>query len=304
MKHIILALLACLVACTEQQPGSDERVADKETPVVIATNYPLYYFARQIAGTSMDVRLPGIYGDPAAWTPGGDAVAELQAADLIIINGAGYESWLSFVTLPEDILLDTSVSLAEFFLPMEASAHQHGPEGEHSHPETAFTTWLDPQLAIGQSRAIEQALSKLAPEYSVEFNTGFAQLEARLLALDDTLRQVFTGLGNRPVVFSHPVYQYLQKRYGINGRSVHWEPQQDPGVREWIDFQNLLREHPAELMIWEDQPLSEVQTRLEESGIHSVIFKPSANRPEQGDYFTVMEGNLLRLVTALSQMAE
>jgi zinc transport system substrate-binding protein len=275
--------------------------AGRGKPVVIASNYPLYFFTQQVAGTAVDVRIPDIEGDPASWLPNSEEIAALQAADLIILNGAGYESWLDFVTLRQDRLLDTAAGLAELFLPMEASVHQHGPEGEHSHPETAFTTWLDPQLAIRQSRVIQQALTALAPEHSNDFSTGFAQLEARLLALDDALRKAFAGLGDRPVVFSHPVYQYLQNRYGINGHSVHWEPDEEPGVRAWIDFQNLLREHPARLVIWEDQPLSEVRARLEETGIRSIVFRPAGNRPEQGDYFNVMEDNLLRLATALSQ---
>lgn len=302
MKHIVMAFLVCLVACTEQQPGSVERVADKKMPVVIATNYPLYFFTQMMAGNNVDVRFPGIEGDPAAWTPDGDAVVELQAADLIIINGAGYESWLSFVTLPEDILLDTTVGLAEYFLPMESSVHQHGPEGEHSHPGTAYTTWLDPLMAIEQARAIEQALSVLAPVHADDFRAGFTQLEARLQELDRLLQQAFAALQDQPVVFSHPVYQYLQNRYGINGHSVHWEPDGEPGVRAWIDFQNLLREHPARLVIWEDQPLPEVRARLEETGIHTIVFRPAGNRPEQGDYFSVMEANLLRLAGALSQL--
>ena len=84
-------------------------------------------------------------------------------------------------------------------------------------------------------------------------------------------------------MFSHPVYQYLQNRYGINGRSVHWEPDADPGVKAWIDFQSLLRVHSARLMIWEDQPLSEVRKRLNEMGIRSIGFHPAGNRQTLSD---------------------
>ena len=304
MKTILLLVLVCLTACTEQEPARNSPEAGRSTPVVIATNYPLYFFAQQVAGDAVDVRFPDIVGDPATWSPSGDQAVELQAVDLIILNGAGYEAWLSFVTVPEDRLLDTTAALADQLLLMDATVHQHGPEGEHSHPGTAFTTWLDPQLAIGQARAIEQALSVLAPTHADKFKAGFAQLEARLQELDRSLQQVFADLQSQPVVFSHPVYQYLQNRYGINGQSVHWEPEQDPGVRAWIDFQNLLSEHPAELMVWEDQPLPEVRARLAELGIRSIDFHPAGNRHGREDYFSVMQGNVQRLASALSKYAE
>ena len=97
------------------------------------------------------------------------------------------------------------------------------------------------------------------------------------------------------MVFSHPVYQYLQKRYELNARSVHWEPDTEPGIKEWLNFQNLIREYPATLMIWEGTPLPSVVERLQNQGIRSVVFEPAGNRPAIGDYFAVMHANLARL---------
>ncbi len=63
---------------------------------------------------------------------------------------------------------------------------------------------------------------------------------------------------NLPVVFSHPVYQYLKARYSINGQSVHWEPDAMPEERLWREFADLIRRHPAKWMIWEGKPLPEI----------------------------------------------
>jgi zinc transport system substrate-binding protein len=304
MRKLLIFVLACLGACTEHEKADTLLEAGSKTPVVIATNYPLYFFTQQLAGGAVDVRFPDIAGDPAFWTPDGNEAAALQTADLIVFNGAGYEAWLSFVTLREDRLLDTTAELADRLLPIEEiNVHQHGPGGEHSHKGTAFTTWLNPQLAIEQARTIERALSALAPEHADDFNVRLAQLETRLQELDRSLQQTFEAWQGRPVVFSHPVYQYLQHRYGINGRSLHWEPDANPGVRAWIDFHNLLREHPATLMIWEDLPRKETASRLEEMGIASVVFLVAGNRPEIGDYMTVMEDNIQRLLLAIGSQA-
>jgi len=294
-KIMLLTLVTLLMACTDKEPGSPES-ALRSKPLVIASNYPLYFFTREIAGESIEVRFPSITGDPAMWAPTGSDAAELQDADLLILNGAGYESWLAFTTLPGGHSLDTTAELKTRLLPIESEAvHQHGPEGEHSHQGTAFTTWLDPQLAIDQARAIMRGLTLLEPGQSGLFETNFEKLKQRLTQLDESLAFVFAQLGEQPVIFSHPVYQYLQHRYGINGRSTHWEPDIEPGTREWIDFGNLLREHPAKLMIWEEAPLNSVKEKLTQMGIDVAVFDPSGNVPSKGDYLTVMEQNLLEM---------
>ena len=299
MKHILLiVILALLTACTEKQPDSFDSNAVQGKPIVIASNYPLYFFSKRIAGDVFDVRFPEIEGDPAMWAPGGQESADLQNADLLILNGAGYESWLAFTTLPGGNILDTTATIPAMLLPIEnETVHQHGPAGKHSHQGTAFTTWLDPQLAIEQARSILQGLSQLEPEQSELFNSNFEELKLELDQLDQSLAQAFTRLGDQPVMFSHPVYQYLQHRYGINGRSLHWEPDTEPGTKEWIDFGNLLREHPATLMIWEAPPIDSVQSKLKQMGVNSVVFDPAGNLPDRGDYFSVMNQNLLRLNT-------
>ena len=296
LRSFLITALAVMAGAIA--PLADGRADD--APLVYASNYPLYFFASEIAGDAVEVRLPEIKGDPAYWAPDGDQVAELQAADRILLNGAGYEGWLDFVSLREERLVNTTAGLADRLLLLEeAVVHQHGPEGEHSHAGNAFTTWLDPQMAALQAQAIAVALTELAPASEVAFNQRLKELEQRLQQLDRNLEATFATLGHRPVVFSHPVYQYLQARYGINGRSLHWEPEIAPSTRDWIDLQKLLIDHPAALMVWEGEPLADTRKKLADQGIDSVVFEPAGNHPEGGDYYEVMERNRRQLLKAL-----
>lgn len=295
-RFALLSILILLGACKEQVTDVSRIDEHAAKPQVLTSNYPLYYFASEIAGDVVNVQMPDIDGDPAMWVPVASDIPQLQAADLIVINGAGYESWLAFTSLDTGHLLDTTKDIQDLLLPIEnATLHQHGPEGAHSHEDTAFTTWLNPQIAIEQARAIARGLSVLVPAQAEVFKMRLGLLEERLNELDRSLEQVFANMKDQPLVFSHPVYQYLQKRYGLNASTVHWEPDTEPGVKEWLDFQNLLREHPAKLMIWEGPPLRSVVERLQEQGIRSIVFEPAGNRPLKGDYFTIMSVNLTRL---------
>jgi len=308
MKRLLL-LVSCLIlvaACDRgPTPAPSDATAALAKPIVVASNYPLYFFAREISAGTLDVVLPDIEGDPAMWRPGPDDIALLQRADRVLLNGAGYESWLNWVTLPVERLVDTSASLHDQLIPLEhETVHQHGPAGEHSHAGNAFTVWLDPQLAIAQAGSIEEALSDLAPEHRDSHQQNLAQLQKRLEELDERQQRAFGALAQQPLLFSHPVYQYLERRYGLDGYSLHWEPDQEPGDKAWIDLGNILRDHPARIMIWEDLPLPTTATRLEAMGLTVIPYRPASNRPAAGDYFDVMAANLASVASAESHSSE
>ena len=61
----------------------------------------------------------------------------------------------------------------------EEITHSHGPTGEHAHGGVAFTTWLDPQLAIQQAQAVKEAFSRKWPDHRDRFESGFAARQTR-----------------------------------------------------------------------------------------------------------------------------
>jgi zinc transport system substrate-binding protein len=300
---LLFGCIVLLAACSSDDKQTEEAASISDRALVITSNYPLYYFATRITegvDVAPDIVLPDIDGDPAFWIPTGEQVQQLQSADVITINGAGAESWLDVVTFDQRRLVDTSNNFADQLIPLEESvAHQHGPEGEHSHQGTAFTTWLDPQLAILQAQVLTETLIGLAPEGASQYRSNMAKLTEDLRLLDLQLAAAFTGLEGRPVLFSHPVYQYLQRRYEIDGKSVHWEPDEEPSTSAWIDLQQILGTHQAQTMIWEARPLEATSRRLRNVPINPVVFHIVANRPAEGDYLSMMRANVERLDGAL-----
>lgn len=309
-KRLVIALLMCLalLACgkTENAQSKSARTASaaNERPIIVASNYPLFYFAGQIIGESVDgpqAEFPQISGDPANWVPSAEQIQLMQTADLLLLNGAGYESWLAWVTLDRDHQVDTSAGFSEQLIDLdESSTHQHGPEGEHAHQGVAFTTWLDPQLAIKQAAVVGEALTTLQPGLAVPFRANLSRLQSRLEDLDHDMAGTFTQLQDRAILFSHPVYQYLQRRYKLNGRSLHWEPNTEPATSEWISLQKTLDEHPANIILWESEPLASTTARLSEMGVRSIVFRTASNRSDQGDYFDIMADNIKQLRTAIN----
>jgi zinc transport system substrate-binding protein len=260
-------------------------------------NYPLHYFAERIGGERVHAVFPAPPGrDPAHWSPDAETVAAYQRADLLLLNGFGYARWLERASLRRGRLVDTSAGFAERAIPLEGSlTHTHGPGGAHSHRGVAVTTWLDPKLAILQAAAIRDALSAARPAREAEFSERFETLEADLRALDQSLAAAATAIGDAPLLFSHPVYQYLERRYDLNSRSLEWEPNEPPSRAMWRELEALLVEHPATWLLWEAEPLADTEHRLEVLGIRSIVYEPTGNAPEHGDFLGIMRNNASQL---------
>jgi zinc transport system substrate-binding protein len=267
---------------------------------VYAVNYPLKYFAERVAGEHAEVVFPAPEDvDPAYWMPGAEIVAACQQADVILLNGAGYAKWVKKVSLPRSKMVNTTGgSRDQYITSEEMTTHSHGPEGDHAHESLAFTTWLDFEMAARQAEAIAGALARRRPPLRDALHENLSALVRDLNALDEEMKEVTAGKSSLPLVMSHPVYDYLARRYVMNARSVHWEPGEEPTLAQWSELKAILKEHPAQWMVWEGEPLPGVAAELEKIGVKSLVFDPAGNVPAKGDFLSVMKQNIANLKTA------
>jgi len=298
---ILVVVLLAVGGCgdTEQEHSQTAKRTDGKL-TVLTVNYPLAYFADRLGGEHVAASYPGpIDRDPAFWNPSADDVSAFQAADLVLLNGATYAKWVPKVTLPSSKLVNTSAELSDRYITvMDAETHAHGPGGEHAHAGTAFTTWLDLTMAMAQARAIRDAFTAARPAQAEFFAAQYKDLTRDLVDLDHRLTTLTSGQDDRPLVASHPVYQYFARRYDLNLEAVMWEPSEVPGGRQWEELRRLLEQHPAEWMIWEGEPAGESVSRLETLGVQSLVVDPCATPPATGDFLDVMEANVAALAAA------
>ena len=292
----LLTLLASWMALTGC-PSTPEPAKEPTPFTVYAVNYPLAYFAERLAPSDVEVVFPTPPNvDPAYWRPTPDTIVEFQNADRILLNGAGYAGWTRTSTLPRSKTIVTATGCRDVFLPTESTAaHRHGPEGEHSHGATSFTTWLDLELAACQARHVRDALVRARPDDAADIRSKWVRLERDLRDLDATLRKATTALGQARVLASHPVYAYLGDAYGLDIRSFHLEPDEPLDSVTLAALDSATKDHEASLMLWEAEPLPATRKTLEGRGIRVVVFDPSANRPSDGDFLSAMRQNVEHL---------
>ena len=297
MRRLFTVGVFCLLPSTVN-------AADKLT--IYTVNYPLQYFAQRIAADHAEVIFPVPPDiDPANWKPDAETIRAYQNADLVLLNGAGYAGWVEKTSLPRRRQVNTSASFRNGYIDIEETmTHSHGSGGEHSHAGTASTTWLDLYQAVQQAESIMHALARHRPEHKTEFEQNFEALRDELMALDAKLQKLVSSKPEQPMLVSHPVYQYLARRYLLHLEAVQWEPDVVPGEAEWRKLRYVTEGFPAQWMMWEKQPAAGTLKQLDAMGIGVLVFDPCANRPRQGDFLDVMQHNVQNLSRAYSRRAQ
>ncbi|MEM6471569.1 MAG: metal ABC transporter substrate-binding protein [Planctomycetota bacterium] len=298
MATLVLAFLAgCVDSSTPPKPD----IATERRPVVSAVSYPLAFFAEFVGGEAIEVHYPIPPGqDPSTWMPDTESILKFQQSDRILLNGGSLVPWVEQVSLPESKLIRTTDEIESSLIPIAtAVTHRHGPEGDDVEPEMASTTWLDLSMAGQQAARVRDSLIELLPEHEQAFERRFLDLKAALDGLDRRLMEVSDPESDRPFFVAEPVYQYLARRYAMNVVTLDWDAASVPDESAWARLAEVRKSHPADVMLWPSEPDPEVSRRLRELGISVVVFDPVAAEPVSGQFLSIMERNVDRLIDAL-----
>ncbi|WP_224816378.1 metal ABC transporter substrate-binding protein [Hasllibacter sp. MH4015] len=267
---------------------------------VAAVNYPLAYFAERLAGDMADVlfNVPADV-DPSFWRPGIADITAIQGADLIVVNGAGFADWTARTTLPRSRTVLTSAGFDDAFIATETITHSHGEGGQHSHTGVANYLWLDFAQARLQAEAIAAALTRRAPDASAEIAANLQALSTDLDGLATRAAEIGAAADGVPMIASHPRYQYLARAYGFDISALDWDPRGPVSEDQWAELEAMRETLEARVFIWEAEPDAAALERIEDLGMVNAVFPPLSNRPEQGDFLSVMAGSLDRLDQAV-----
>ena len=217
----------------------------------------------------------------------------VQSADLILLNGAGFATWIDRVSLPRARLVNTSAAFEDQFIVTESITHSHGDGGEHSHEGLASFTWLDPTLAIAQAEAISAAIiaRDLAP--SGDVTERLEALKADLEALDSALQEGLSDESQLTMIATHPRYQYFARRYGLTIEALNWDAGAMPTDEQLGELAALVQESGASVLIWEARPPADAVAAVADLGLKSVVFPTLAHKPDGGDFLEAFASEVI-----------
>ncbi|QDU67591.1 metal ABC transporter substrate-binding protein [Engelhardtia mirabilis] len=304
---LALALGGLLSACGGAG-GTGTAEAIEPDQVVRTTAYPVHFLTERVAGPEIEVELVLPAGaDPIFWQPPREVLAALQGSRLIVTNGADFERWMRSASLPSTRVVRSADGFADRHLQFEGATHSHGPTGEHSHTGTDGHTWMDPRNAEDQALAIAAALADAYPDQAEQIQGRMVALRADLRALDRRLTQMLPALAQVRLIASHPAYDYIAARYGLEIVNLDLDPAEPLGLADFASIEAATDAGRVNVLLWESEPLAETVTELDERlGVRSVVFSPAEGPPAAGepDYLGVMNANLDRLGEAAGVTSE
>jgi zinc transport system substrate-binding protein len=176
---------------------------------VAASFYPIFEFVKRIGGDRVEVSsLIPVGIEPHDYEPTIQQVQNAQMADMLVINGAGFEGgWVRDIN-PE-FLLDTSMGLN-----LTKPANEVGSQSVDPH------IWLDPILAKQQVKNIRDGLIKVDPTNSAYYKENAKRFISDLDTLDKTIKSELSSCEKKDFIAFHNAFSYFSKRYGLTQHSI------------------------------------------------------------------------------------
>jgi zinc transport system substrate-binding protein len=299
---VVAVPLLALTAC------QDRPKTEMPRPLVVASFYPLYDFARNVAGDRAEVvSLVPTGVEPHDWEPSPADVARVEKAAVFIFNGAGFDAGAERLArnapAGKTVLVEATAGLA--LLSVDLPGHERKAAAARA-PESDPHVWLDPLLARAQVEAIRAGLARADPANAEHYATRAASYAARLSALHDTISQDLAHCARREIVVSHAAFAYLAKRYGLLQVPVMGlAPEAEPSPAELARVVRLVRTLKANVIFFETLVSPRLaQTLAAEVGARTLVLNPleglTTDEEKAGrDYVAVMEDNLKSLRAAL-----
>jgi len=208
---LALIMLFSLCACSDS-----ENTSDSGKLKIVATIFPQYDFARQIAGDLADITMLLAPGEEThTYDPSPADIITIQNADIFIYGGGESDTWMDGVLSSIDTSGMTLISLMDVCELLEAEAeHDH----EHDHEDLPYDehVWTSPANAKKIVEAISNALCAADPDNAAVFRANRDEYMKKLTALDLKFHEVIDTASRSTLIFGDrfPLI-YFAHEYGL-----------------------------------------------------------------------------------------
>ena len=219
---IAIAIVIPLASFAVTQPSFNSEISITENSKlqIITSATFLNEFSQNIGKEMIDVTLLVPMGaDPHNWEPTIRDRERLQKADVIIVNGIGYEHWIGSFDSNDNqgIIVDTSNGIST----LDFEKHDdHAKEDDHDgHEDLDPHIWLNPVYAQLQVKNIANALSNSDPTNKNYYQSNAAIYNKELDLLDSKIRTELSGCKTDFITF-HNAFSYFSEEYGLTQHTI------------------------------------------------------------------------------------
>jgi len=283
-------------------PASAAGLNDR--PRVVTSIFPLFDFARSVAGERAEVVLllpPGT--DVHTWQPRPRDIVSLSRADLFVYVGSGLEPWVDVLLKNKRVFKGCALEAGAGLPARGSHGHELPEEGKVENETPDPHVWLDFRAAEIMVLRLRDALESLDPPGAETYRRNAATTVEDLRRLDRDFREGLSRCRTRTMVLGgHAAFGRLAERYGLEQVSLYGlSPDAEPTARHMVRVVERMRKERLATVFFEvnsSRKLAEVLAR--ETGAGLIGLDPAANpNREQTDagatFLTIMRGNLAAL---------
>lgn len=295
-QQVIAAIVAILVIIPLLSIGlwnsdaeiSTEKDHNDSNIVAIASFYPLYEFTKELGGDKVDVSLLVPKGvEPHDWEPTIRDIQKIEQADLIIINGNGFENWVDKIDSSKVTIINSGKSFGW------VTSEPTGP--------IDFHYWLNPLSAKLQIKAISDGLVEADPINAEYYKNSKKDYNLKLDNLHSKIKTELNGCKKDFVAF-HDAFSYFAHEYDLNQHVVIQsnDPHSEPTLKKLENVLQLAKSLDIDIIFTEEginQRTSQVIA--DELGGRVLVLSPLEVVEDDSSYIKKMEENLRNLKEAL-----
>ena len=324
MKFKLTKLPILLITTTFLFIGCNNNVdsnktTESDTLNIVTSFYPLYISTINITKdipnvtvTNMTKAQTGCLHDYQL-TP--QDLKTLENADILVVNGAGMESFLDDVISQHPNLQIVDATKGLTLLEDNTHSHddhehdhnhddEHTEDDDHDHEYNAHV-WVSVTGNIDEVKNISSQLEELNPENKEAYESNTNTYVAKLEDLKTEMHEELDNLPNRDIITFHEAFPYFAEEFNLNIAGViEIEPDSEPSAKEIEEVINTIRTKNIKSLFTEPQYSAKVaETIATETGATVYELDPivtgDSNPDAYNDYINKMKKNLDVLKEAL-----
>jgi len=283
------------------QKSHEVHLAEDGRVQVVASFYPLAYFARAIGGEFVSVtNITPMGMEPHEYEPTPLELVKTHDADLFLFNGNGIDVWADRIS---NDLQNEGVDIVRMVDHVDVMETDGADTGEGVYDPHI---WLDPTYAEKEVQIIADQLSQIDPAHTDQYAINRDRFLASLQALDKEYQTGLATCENRTIVTTHNAFRYLARRYHLETLYVlGLSPEEEPSSKRIAEIADLAKSRGIKYIFFESlvSPAF-ADTIASEIGADTLVLNPieGLTKEEQvagEDYLSLMRSNLAHLKTAL-----
>lgn len=306
---IIILVSLFLTGCNNSAKSNNSTESNNKLTIVTSF-YPMYISTLNIVKDIPNVEVlnmttsqTGCLHDYSLSTKD---LKTLSNADILIINGAGMESFLDDVI---DEYSDLKIIEASKGIDLIEDTEHDDHTEDHDHEDHDHDVnphvWVSISKNIEEVSNIAEELYSLDPNHANEYQDNANEYIAKLENLKTEMHSTLDNIAHKDIITFHEAFPYFAEEFGLNIVGViEIEPDSEPSAKEVENIISIINEKNIKALFTEPQYSSKIaDTIAKETGASIYTLDPivtgDSNEKAYNDYIIKMQENLNTLKEAL-----